>query len=94
MLVSSIIKSKVEKENSLPYPKNTMKNLEKKTMNSKDTMLPLTPHFTMGSNKLNDPPMAFSSTQYVCDTNYLQCRSSLTSHIKHHGNYFFLGLNL
>ncbi|CAM6033606.1 unnamed protein product [Sphagnum compactum] len=84
MLANSITKSEVEEESSPPYPKNTMTNLEKMTMNSKDTMLMVTPHFAMGSNKLNDPPMAPGSAQYVCDTNYLQCRSSPTSHIKHH----------
>jgi hypothetical protein len=39
MLANSITKSQVEEENSPPYPKNIMTNLEKETMNSKDTIV-------------------------------------------------------
>jgi len=53
-----------------------------------------TPHSAMGSNKLNDPPIATGLAQYVFDTNNLQCRSSPTSHIKHHGSYLLLGFSL
>jgi hypothetical protein len=84
----------VEKESSPPYLKDTMMDLEKKTMNSEDTMSTVIPHSAMGSNKLNNPPITPNLAQYVCDANYLQCESSPTSHIKHHGSYLLLGPSL
>jgi hypothetical protein len=74
MLARNIIKSEVEEESSSLDLKDTMMNLEKKMMNLEDTTSTITPHSTMGSNKLNDPPIAFDLAQYVCDTNNLQCR--------------------
>lgn len=94
MLANSITRSEAENESSPPYPKDAMTNLEEKMMNLENTMLVVTPHSAMGSNKLNDSPMAPSLAQYVCDTNYLQSRSSFTSHIKHHGSYLVLGPSL
>lgn len=94
MLTSSIIQSEVEEESSPPYLEDTMMNLEKEMMNLEDTVLAIIPHSTMGSIKLNDPPIAPSLAQYICDANYLQCKSSPTSHIKHHGSYLLLGPSL
>jgi hypothetical protein len=84
----------VEEESFPPYPEDAMTDLEKETMNSEDTMLVVTPQSTMGSNKLNNPPMGLNLAQCVYNANYLQCRSSPISHIKHHGNYLLLGLRL
>jgi hypothetical protein len=38
MSTNNITRSKVEEENSPPYPKDAMMDLKKKTTNSKDTM--------------------------------------------------------
>jgi hypothetical protein len=62
---SSITISDVEEESSPPYPKNAMMDSKEKTTNSKNTTLMATPQSTMGSNKLNNPPMAPSFAQYV-----------------------------
>jgi hypothetical protein len=71
MLVNSITRNEVEDESFPPYPEDVMTNLEEETMNSEDTILVVTPHSTMGSNKLNNPPMGLGLAQYVCDANYL-----------------------
>jgi hypothetical protein len=38
VLASNIVRSKVEKENSPPYPKDAMMDSKKETTNLKDTM--------------------------------------------------------
>ncbi len=58
ILVSCITKSDVEEENFPPYPEDAMMDLEEEMTNLKNTTLVATPQSTMGSNKLNDPPMA------------------------------------
>jgi hypothetical protein len=67
LLVSAnnITKSNVEKENSPPYLEDVMMDPKEETMNLEDTTLVTTPHFAMGSNKLNDPTMALGLVQYV-----------------------------
>ncbi len=61
----SISISNVEKENSPLYSKNVVTDLEKEIMNLEETTLVVTPQSTIGSNKLNDPPMELSFAQYV-----------------------------
>jgi hypothetical protein len=58
MLTSNNIATEVEEESSTPYPKETMTYSNEWNTNSKDTMLTITPHSKMGSNKITDPPMA------------------------------------
>jgi hypothetical protein len=55
----------VEKESFPPYPKDVMTNSEEEITNLEETTPIVTPHFTMGSNELNNPPMAPDLTQYV-----------------------------
>ncbi len=62
---SSITRSDVEKENSPPYPEDAMMDSKEETTNLEDTTPTATPQSTIGSNELNNPPMAHGSTQYV-----------------------------
>jgi len=61
----------MEEESSPLDLEDIMMNLGKEMMNLEDTMSAITPHSAMGSNKLNDPPIAPGLAQYVCDTNNL-----------------------
>lgn len=56
----SIIISDVEKESSPPYPKDAMTNSKEEITNLEEATPATTPHFTMGSNELNDPPMCLA----------------------------------
>ncbi len=61
---NSITKSNVDEESSPPYLKDALINLEKEMKNLENTTSMATPQFVMGSNELNDQPMALGSTQY------------------------------
>jgi hypothetical protein len=58
MSTSYNITTEVEKESSIPYPKDVMTNLNEWNIDSKDTILAITPHFEMGSNEVTNPLMA------------------------------------
>ncbi len=55
----------MEEESSPPYPKDVMTNSKDEMMNLEDTTSMATPQFVVGSNELNDPPMAPRLSQYV-----------------------------
>jgi hypothetical protein len=55
----------VEEENSPPYLQEVVIESREETTNLEKTTSVATPQFTTGSNKLNNPPMAPDSTQYV-----------------------------
>ncbi len=65
VLVNSITRSDVEEESSPPYLEDVVTDSKEKTTNLEDTTSAATPQFATSSNKLNDPPMALGSTQYV-----------------------------
>ncbi len=65
VLASSITRSDVEEESSPPSLEDVVTNSKEETTNLEDTTPALTPQFATSSNKLNDPPMALGSTQYV-----------------------------
>jgi hypothetical protein len=60
LLVSAnfITRNNVEEENSPPYLKFIVTNSKEAMTNYEDTTPMAIPQSTMGSNKLNDPPMA------------------------------------
>lgn len=65
VLANSITRSNVEEESSPPSSKDVVTNSKEETTNLEDTTPTVTPQFATSSNKLNDPPVALGSTQYV-----------------------------
>jgi hypothetical protein len=65
ILADNITKRDVEKESFPSYLEDVAMNLKEETTNLEDTTLAVTPQSEMGSNELNDPPMALGLAQYV-----------------------------
>jgi hypothetical protein len=64
VLANSITRSNVEEGNSPPYLEDVVTGSKEKMMNLEDTTPTVTSQFAMGSNELNNLPMAPSLAQH------------------------------